>query len=349
MLKKLIFVFVLLLAVGLTAAWYVFDQHEKQLHEPLPINEMVLINLEQGTSFQQLMRRFEANGWLKRADFMRLYTRLYPDITAIRAGEYAILPGRSLIEVIQQMNEGDVVAHHFTLIEGNTFKQVMSALQQDDRIVSTLADKTEAEVMEIIAGDSDLAAEGLFLAETYQFNRGATDEDILRRAYRDLKRFLEEQWQAKVDGLPYSSSYEALIMASIIERETGVPHERSQIAGVFVRRLNIGMRLQTDPTVIYGMGDRYEGRITRADLQRPTPWNTYTIDGLPPTPIAMVGREAIIAALSPEDGKELYFVARGDGTHHFSRTLREHNNAVNRYQRNRRSDYRSSPAPSNAE
>lgn len=347
MLKKLFLLLVLMLSFTIAAAWFVFDHHERQLNDPLPLDEVTVITVTQGTSFQQLMRQFEGKGWLLQADFMRLYTRLHPEITAIRAGEYAIQPGSSVMNVIQQMNRGDVIAHRFTLIEGHTYRQLMAALHADDRIESRLEGKSESDVMELIAGDADLPAEGMFLAETYQFNRGATDIDILRRAYRDLQAFLETQWQVKDENLPYKSAYEALIMASIIERETGVPDERSRISGVFVRRLNIGMRLQTDPTVIYGMGERYTGRITRADLQRPTPWNTYTINGLPPTPIAMVGREAIVAALNPLDGNELYFVARGDGTHHFSRTLREHNNAVNRYQRNRRSDYRSSPAAGN--
>lgn len=348
MLKKLFLLFVLLIAMVLAAAWYLFDYHERQLSVSLPIEESTVINVNPGTSFQQLMRRFESKGWVSNADFMRLYIRLHPEITSIRAGEYAIEPGSSLLDVIGKMNRGEVIAHRFTIIEGHTFRQLMSALQADDRLQFTLEGKTEQEIMEAITGDPDLPAEGMFLAETYQFIRGATDVEILRRAYRDLQAFLEGQWMNRDESLPYKSPYEAIIMASIIERETGVPEERSKIAGVFVRRLNIGMRLQTDPTVIYGMGDRFQGRITRADLQRPTPWNTYTIDGLPPTPISMVGREAIVAAFNPLEGNALYFVARGDGTHHFSATLREHNNAVNRYQRNRRPDYRSSPAPTPA-
>jgi UPF0755 protein len=345
MLKKLFLFLLLAIIIAVAAAWYLFDYHERELFAPLPVEETVVVNVNQGTSFQQLMRRFEADGWLKHADFMRLYSRLHPELTSIRAGEYAINPGSSLMDVIDKMNRGDVIAHRFTIIEGHTFRQMISALHADERIQPTLKDKSEAELMEIITGDPDLPAEGMFLAETYQFIRGATDVDILRRANRDLQSFLEAQWMSRDESLPYKSPYEAVIMASIIERETGVAAERSKIAGVFVRRLNIGMRLQTDPTVIYGMGDSYVGRITRADLQRPTPWNTYTIDGLPPTPISMVGREAIVAAFNPLEGNALYFVARGDGTHHFSATLREHNNAVNRYQRNRRSDYRSSPPP----
>ena len=344
MLKKFLLFVLVSIALVLAAAWYVYDDFQKGLHQPLPIESEQVITVPAGSSFQQVMRRFEASGWIKNADLLRLYTRMHPQITAIRAGEYAIKPGSSLLDVIDQMNRGDVIRYYFTLIEGHTFNQIRAGLEADERIESTLSGLSETEIMAMLGAEADQPAEGLFLAETYQFQRGAKDIDILRRAHNDLNAFLEQQWQARDESLPYNNAYEALIMASIIEKETGVPDERSRIAGVFVRRLNIGMRLQTDPTVIYGMGDRYEGRIRRSDLQQPTPWNTYTIDGLPPTPIAMVGREAIVAAFSPLEGNELYFVARGDGTHHFSATLREHNNAVNRYQRNRRSDYRSSPA-----
>ena len=172
-----------------------------------------------------------------------------------------------------------------------------------------------------------------------------SDEDLLKQANARLEAVLAEEWDKRAEGLPYREPYDALIMASLIEKETGVPEERGEIAGVFVRRLRIGMRLQTDPTVIYGMGERYNGRITRNDLREPTPYNTYTIDGMPPTPIALVGREAIRAALNPVAGSSLYFVARGDGSHVFSNTLEQHNRAVREYQIKRRADYRSSPAP----
>ncbi|MFO6266438.1 endolytic transglycosylase MltG, partial [Pseudomonas aeruginosa] len=181
--------------------------------------------------------------------------------------------------------------------------------------------------------------------DTYRYTRGMRDIDILRKAYQRMQTILAKEWDGRSQDLPYRDAYQALIMASLVEKETGVPEERSQIAGVFVRRLQRGMLLQTDPTVIYGMGERYNGKITRADLREPTPYNTYVVPGMPPTPIALAGREAIRAALHPAEGETLYFVARGDGSHVFSSSLDEHNKAVREYQLKRRSDYRSSPAP----
>ncbi|KJS28084.1 MAG: aminodeoxychorismate lyase, partial [Pseudomonas sp. BRH_c35] len=215
------------------------------------------------------------------------------------------------------------------------------------KLEQTLDGLTDAEIMSRI-GASGQHPEGRFFPDTYRFTRGTSDADLLRRAYARLEQVLEEEWQQRAEGLPYKDAYQALIMASIIEKETGVPGERGEIAGVFVRRLARGMLLQTDPTVIYGMGEKYKGRITRTDLRTPTPYNTYTNAGLPPTPIAMVGREAIHAALHPADGTSLYFVARGDGSHVFSDTLNQHNRAVREYQLKRRADYRSSPPPRQA-
>jgi UPF0755 protein len=194
-------------------------------------------------------------------------------------------------------------------------------------------------------GHSGVFPEGRFFPDTYRFVRGMSDADLLKKAYDRLDEVLAKEWNQRSADVPYKDPYQALIMASLVEKETGVPQERRQIAGVFVRRMEMGMLLQTDPTVIYGLGDRYNGKLTRAHLKEPTPYNTYMIAGLPPTPIAMVGREAIHAALNPANGNSLYFVARGDGSHVFSDDLDAHNNAVREFQINRRADYRSSPAP----
>jgi UPF0755 protein len=194
-------------------------------------------------------------------------------------------------------------------------------------------------------GHPNVFPEGRFFPDTYRYVRGMTDAELLKQAYNRLDAVLQEEWEKRAADVPYVDPYQALIMASLVEKETGVPQERGEIAGVFVRRLQQGMLLQTDPTVIYGLGERYNGKITRAFLKEATPYNTYVISGLPPTPIAMVGREAIHAAMNPVAGSSLYFVARGDGSHVFSDDLEAHNAAVKEFQLKRRADYRSSPAP----
>ena len=249
-----------------------------------------------------------------------------------------------MTQLLEKWRSGDVLQYRGTWVEGCNFRQVRSALAQEDKLQQTLSDISDSELMRML-DQANVHPEGRFFPDTYNFVRGQTDLDILRQASQRLQKVLAQEWDQRAENLPYRSPDEALIMASIIEKETGVAHEREEIAGVFMRRLKIGMLLQTDPTVIYGMGDSYTGKITRADLRKPTPYNTYVISGLPPTPIAMVGREAIYAALHPKAGKSLYFVARGDGSHVFSNNLAEHNKAVREYQIKRRADYRSSPAP----
>jgi UPF0755 protein len=226
---------------------------------------------------------------------------------------------------------GEVVQHSLTIIEGWTFQQLLQAVRSHPMLTQTLADADPQAVMEALA-EPGTHPEGWFYPDTYRFPRGTSDVEFLRRAYRVMQQRLAAEWEKRAEGLPLKSPYEALVLASLIERETAVAAERTRIAGVFVRRLRKGMRLQTDPTVIYGMGDAYEGRIRWRDLRTDTPYNTYTRHGLPPTPIAMPSGAAINAALNPADGKELYFVSRGDGSHHFSATLEEHNAAVRCYQ-----------------
>jgi len=240
-----------------------------------------------------------------------------------------------------------VVQYSLTLVEGWNFRQVRSALAKHEKIEQTLDGLSDSEVMAKL-GHEGVFPEGRFFPDTYRFVRGMTDAQLLEKAYDRLDKVLAQEWEQRDPGVPYTTPYQALIMASLVEKETGVPQERGQIAGVFVRRMKIGMPLQTDPTVIYGLGERYNGKLTRAHLREPTPYNTYTIPGLPPTPIAMVGREAIYAALHPADGTSLYFVAKGDGSHTFSDDLDAHNSAVREFQIKRRADYRSSPAPTPA-
>ena len=245
--------------------------------------------------------------------------------------------------MIQRMVSGDTKQWEIQFIEGWTFQEMRRAVANNDRIEKVTSDWTNDQIMAAM-GAEGAHPEGRFFPDTYLYTSLETDLDLYKRAFSRMEQVLAEEWENRSEELAYDSPYEALIMASIVERETGAAHERADVAGVFVRRLHKGMRLQTDPTVIYGMGDSYQGRITRKDLRTRTEYNTYRIDGLPPTPIALAGREAIHAALHPAEGDSFYFVARGDGTHKFSRTLAEHQEAVRQFQLNRRDDYRSSPA-----
>jgi len=342
--KKLLIVvvavFVLAAAGGGLWVW----QGLQTLKQPVALDEPVLFNVPSGTGFSRVARQLENEGYVSDALWLRLYGRLYPDRTRIKAGDYEFLPGMTPVAMVDAMVEGKVKLWSVQFIEGWTFRDMRAALARSERLKKVTSDWTDEQVMAAV-GAEDQHPEGWFFPDTYMFSSSESDLDILKRAHNRMVSVLEEEWQSRAEGLPYDTPYEALIMASIVERETGVPWERGEVAGVFVRRLQKGMRLQTDPTVIYGMGDQYQGRIRRSDLQTYTPYNTYRINGLPPTPIALPGRDSVHAALHPEDGDTLYFVARGDGSHKFSRTLAEHQKAVREYQLNRREGYRSFPAP----
>lgn len=329
----------MLLLVGAALVGY---DYKRFLEAPLPIGPDHLLHIEKGSSYNALLRQLERDGIIPDQLYMKLYGRLSGLAGKIRAGEYHIPQGATPLMLVDTLVDGKPVQYGFTIIEGSTFKELQQQLAGHEVLQQQIADKSSSEVAALL-GLSSTSPEGLFMAETYSFERGASDLDILKRAHSLLQQTLDDAWAQKAEGLPYKSAYEALIMASIVEKETARPDERPRIAGVFVRRLQRGMRLQTDPTVIYGMGDAYQGNIRRADLLRPTPYNTYVINGLPPTPIAMVGKAAIEAALNPADGSALYFVARGDGSHQFSDTLAAHNAAVREFQLKRRKDYRSSP------
>ena len=249
----------------------------------------------------------------------------------LQAGDYTVNKNVSPYQLMLSLNHGKSTQGSITFIEGKTFKQMRARLAKNDAVRSTIKDLSDIEVMRVV-GKGEKHAEGMFFPDTFYFDRNTADTVLLKRAYDGMQAKLEAAWQNRASGLPYKNSYEALIMASIIEKETGKASERPMIAGVFLNRLRIGMRLQTDPTVIYGMGDNYNGNIRRKDLTTDTPYNTYTRDGLPPTPIAMPGLAPIDAALHPEKTKALYFVGKGDGSHQFSNSLVEHNRAVVKYQ-----------------
>ena len=261
----------------------------------------------------------------------RAYVWLNNRDLSIKAGEYTLVDIDNIPDLIAKVGRGDVINYAITLIEGKTFKEYRAQLAANTVLEKELSDMSAAEIMRTL-GSPGLHPEGQFAPQTYFFQKGDSDLDLLRQAHKRLKQVVENAWENRSDDVQLKSPYELLIMASIIEKETGAARERPTISGVFNNRLRIGMKLQTDPTVIYGMGDRYKGNIRRKDLTTDTEYNTYTRYGLPPSPIAMAGEASINAAANPETTESLYFVGKGDGSHYFSRTLREHNNAVIKYQ-----------------
>ncbi|MCD5972891.1 MULTISPECIES: endolytic transglycosylase MltG [Pseudomonas] len=340
--------FLLLLETGLVLAGlalgYAYWQQNEALHQPLNVTQEQMLDVPAGSTPGGLLNRLQTDGVIKDAFWLRLYWRFNLSGEALHSGEYRMTPGMNAQSLLGLWQRGEVVQYSLTLVEGWNFRQVRAALGKQPKLEQTLVNLSDAELMTKI-GHPDVFPEGRFFPDTYRYVRGMTDAEILKQAYKRLDDVLEEEWAKRAADVPYTDAYQALIMASLVEKETGVPQERGQIAGVFVRRLALGMLLQTDPTVIYGLGERYNGKLTRAHLKEPTPYNTYVISGLPPTPISLVGREAIHAALNPVPGRSLYFVARGDGSHVFSDDLDAHNAAVREFQLKRRADYRSSPAP----
>ncbi|MGC1510676.1 endolytic transglycosylase MltG [Ketobacter nezhaii] len=309
---------------------------------PLKLDQDRVIVVPSGFNFHRLSRQWQAEGLIEHALLLRAYLRINNLGNLVQAGEYHIASGTTPRQLINKIQSGDVIQYAVTLIDGHTFNQFVETLQGDPRLAKEFQQLGTQALLEQLNSPYS-HPEGLFYPDTYHFKAGDSDLDILRRAYQRMNTLLETSWAGKADALPYNSPYEALTMASIVERETAVSSERSLIAGVFVNRLRKNMRLQTDPTVIYGLGAEYQGNITRAHLKAYTPYNTYRIKGLPPTPIANPALPAIEAALHPATTKALYFVAKGDGSHQFSTTLEEHQKAVRQFQWQRRSDYRSSP------
>ncbi|HVL02706.1 MAG TPA: endolytic transglycosylase MltG [Dongiaceae bacterium] len=311
---------------------------------PMPVTETTVVEVEPGSSVYRLAQQLEDRQLVNSAFVFRLYGRLRQLTGIIHSGEYELTPGMTPADLYRNLANGVVLQYTVTLVDGQTIEQFRKTLQSTPKLVYTL-DKTNLADVARAWGASSPSLEGMFYPDTYVFRRGDSDVSVLQRAYQRMQQQLDDAWTHRAPDLPYRNSYEALIMASIVEKETGVADERPLIAGVFVNRLRKSMRLQTDPTVIYGMGERYNGNITKNDLLAYSPYNTYAIDGLPPTPIANPGRAAIEAALHPAPTDALYFVAKGDGSHHFSTTLEAHEKAVQEFQMKRRSDYRSTTSP----
>lgn len=309
------------------------------LGRPLQIQQTTFFEVVKGRRLDQVIADVAQRGWLPadRAQlYLRIYVRLKPSLAGVKAGEYEIKPGTTSLDLLSLFASGQIALHELRIVEGWRFSQALEAVKHNPVLVHTLpADVSAAQVMATLGRPAE-DAEGRFFPDTYHFPRGTTDIAYLRRAHAAAHKLLQEEWDRREPGLPYRTPYDALIMASIVERETGAPEERAQIAGVFVRRLAKGMRLQTDPTVIYGLGERFDGNLRKTDLLADAPYNTYTRGGLPPTPICLPGRAALHAAMHPAPGDALYFVSRGDGTHQFSATLSEHEAAVRRYQLRRK-------------
>lgn len=310
---------------------WLYSDMQQQLGSPMHIDTTVYMTITPGMSFSSIASMLVQQGWIKHSYYLTLEARWQKKSRLIKAGEYAIEPGTTQRALLDQLVEGRVVQYSLTIPEGLSFNEILGLVRTHPQLIQTL----QGEGADAIVAQMDYlqtGPEGQFYPDTYNFPRGTTDAEFLERAFRMMQKVLTEEWELRVADLPYQTPYEALIMASIIEKETGDPTERDRIAGVFVRRLQLGMKLQTDPTVIYALGDAYDGNIRKQDLYVDSPFNTYVYSGLPPTPIAAPGRDAIRAALQPAGGDELYFVARGDGTHQFSASLEEHNRAVRLYQ-----------------
>ena len=324
----------IVLGVGAVGA-YGWTDYQRYLDSPVSVGDTgTTFVIERGWSAKKVSAELEAAGIIDKRYWFDLYARLSKKASGIKTGEFVLASDTTVSQLFDIFVKGETVQYSHSIIEGSNWKEAIARVASSDELKHTLGDLselTEQELMQLL-GYPELHPEGQFFADTYSFPRGTTDVDYLQRAKRTMDRVLAEEWENRVDNLPLDSPYEALILASIVEKETAEPSERPLIAGVFLSRLNKNMRLQTDPTVIYGIGDSFDGDIRRKDLTTDTPYNTYTRAGLPPTPIAMVGREAINAVLQPETTTMLYFVSKGNGTHQFSETLEEHNAAVRKYQ-----------------
>jgi UPF0755 protein len=315
------------LAFALAAA-YLYWAWE---HPLAPGSEVYVV--EPGMSLRAFARVLSDRGVLPERYSLVWLAHLTGHARDLKAGEYRFRNGLTARELLEQVIAGRVIEYPVVLVEGWTFRQFLQALEAAPKLVHTLAGLSPEAVMARL-GHGGEHPEGRFFPDTYYYSAGQTDVAVLTNAYDKMQKLLQQEWEARDANLPFANPYEALILASIVEKETGRAEERRLVAGVFINRLRLGMRLQSDPTVIYGMGEKFKGNIRLQDLRHATPYNTYTRAGLPPTPVAMPGRDAIVAALHPAQTRDLYFVARGDGGHVFSETLAEHNAAVVRYQLN---------------
>ena len=318
------------LALTLAAAAYFWVQSPMPLRAPAPTS--VDLSIEPGTSAKAIAQAVADAGVDTSPTMLYAWFRLSGQSRQMRAGSYEIAPGTSPKRLLSMLVRGEESLRTVTIVEGWNWRQVRQALAKAEHIQPHSQALDDAALMAQL-GRPGVAPEGRFYPDTYSYAKGASDLAVLKRALQSMDKHLQDAWQSRWPGVSLKTPEEALILASIVEKETGQGADRAQISGVFHNRMRIGMRLQTDPTVIYGLGEAFDGNLRRIHLQTDNPWNTYTRGGLPPTPIAMPGKAALLAAVQPAKTQALYFVAKGDGSSHFSATLDEHNRAVNRYQR----------------
>lgn len=327
---KWLAIFVLVFGIIFVAILFHFD---KKVHQTLNITEATLYQVKAGQSAKGVLNRLKEQGIIEDNIGLKIRLKLLPELTNIKVGTYQLLPSMSALEMVELLSSGKEFQFSISLIEGLTWRDWLLAIKSHPQI--KFNDNFYQQLETLTAQLPLQSIEGFLLPDTYYFVAQTSAFDLVKRAHLSMQQYLNMAWQDRAQGLPYDSAYQGLTMASIIEKETGVADERPRISGVFVNRLNLNMRLQTDPTVIYGMGESFDGNIRRKDLKTPTPYNTYVIKGLPPTPIAMPSKLAIDAAFNPLITDELYFVSKGDGSHQFSTTLQEHNLAVRQYQLNK--------------
>ncbi|KJF88981.1 endolytic transglycosylase MltG [Photobacterium leiognathi] len=330
MLKKLILIVFILAALAAGAAGWAYTQVKNELVKPVINTEQVMLTVKTGTSFRGLINQLVTDKVITESSWTRWVGKLDPSLTDIKAGTYGIESKQTLKQVLALITSGKEFQYSITLVEGERFSEWLKQIQAAPELKHVTDSMTEPEIAKAL-GIDNVKVEGYLLPNTYHYTAGTTDLAILKRAYTAMNKELASAWDQRQKDLPLKDPYQVLIMASIIEKETAVPAERGLVASVFMNRLRKGMPLQTDPTVIYGMGDKYDGNIRKKDLRTPTPYNTYTMKGLPPTPIAMPSKASVFAAVNPDTSDYYYFVANGKGGHKFSTTLVEHNRAVRAY------------------
>ena len=338
--KKIVLFLFLCFILLAGAGFWGFQQLQQVMQQPVNVQSDQLLTIERGTTGNKLAGLLEKERILDNAELLSWLLKLHPELNKVKAGTYSLNGVKTVEDLLKLLNSGKEAQFNVQFIEGNTFKNWRKRLENAPHLKQTLKDKSEQEIFQLLALpkvseaiDEWMKIDGWLYPDTYNYTPNSTDLELLQRAAERMKKALEKAWNNRDKNLPLADPYEMLILGSIVEKETGIAAERPQIASVFINRLKAKMKLQTDPTVIYGMGEDYNGNIRKKDLETPTPYNTYVIDGLPPTPIAMPSEDALQAVAHPAQTEFYYFVADGTGGHKFSRNLNEHNKAVQEYLR----------------